>query len=423
MTAKSELRLDPGRLRELFDLSGDVYATRGGAFDLDINPIFNALRDHAPVHEGVPGPMAGFHGEAVFEGLPFPDRRHFTAFDFDTCDLVLRDTARFTPQAHAHAAGSSLHEQTMLMMEGEQHRRHRMLVQPSFVPKRAQWWIDRWIRATVDALLDGIEANGHADLNVEFCAPIPLLTICGSFGVSVADALDIRAAVTSDGLGLGRFFEIVMPIVSARRARPHDDLISVLVQAELVDDDGSRHVLDDSEILGFAFLLLAAGSGTTWKQMGITLVALMQHPEWLDRVRRDPSLLRDVIEESVRWMPTDPVFARFVRNDTELHGVAMPAGSVIHTCFASANRDPARWEHPDVFDPGRAPRQHLGFGTGPHACLGAHVARAEITTAISALIDRLPNLRLDPARPAPRIIGLYERGPDAVPVAWGELAG
>jgi cytochrome P450 len=118
-------------------------------------------------------------------------------------------------------------------------------------------------------------------------------------------------------------------------------------------------------------------------------------------------------------MPTDPVFARFVRADTELHGVHMPAGSVIHTCLASANRDPSRWEHPDEFDPGRAARPHLGFGTGPHACLGAHVARAEIVTAVAAIIERLPNLRFDATRPAPAIIGMYERGPDSVPVVWG----
>jgi cytochrome P450 len=97
----------------------------------------------------------------------------------------------------------------------------------------------------------------------------------------------------------------------------------------------------------------------------------------------------------------------------------MPAGSVIHANFASANRDPSRWERPDEFDPGRPMHPHLGFGTGPHACLGAHVARAEITTAINAIVDRLPNLRLDPDAPAPRIIGVYERGPDRVPTVWG----
>jgi cytochrome P450 len=420
MAATGDLRLDPARLRELFDLSSEVYATRGGAFEADIYPILNARRDEAPVQEGIPHEMVGFAGPALFQGLPYPDRRHFTTLDFATCDLVMRDDARFTPQADAHVKGS-LHETTMLYMEGAQHRSYRALVQPSFVPKRAKWWIDNWIRATVDSLIENLAPNGRADLNVEYCAPIPLLTICGSFGVSVEDALDIRAAVARDGLGVGRFFEIVMPIVRARRELPGDDLVSVLAQAELNDVDGTRHVLSDEEILGFAFLLLAAGSGTTWKQIGITLTALLQHPEWLDRIRTDRSdrsVLRDVIEESVRWMPTDPVFSRFVRDDTSVGGVAMPAGSVVHCCFGSANRDPSRWECPDEFDPGRPPQTHLGFGSGPHICLGMHVARAEITTAVEAIVDRLPNLRLDPDAEPPRIIGIYERGPKTLPVVW-----
>jgi cytochrome P450 len=418
MIADGALRLDPARLRELFDLSGEVYATRGGSFDVDINPIFNARRESGPVHEGIPGPMAGFHGEAVFEGLPFPDLPHYTAFDYATCDAVLRDTENFTSSAHPVGSEEFIHETTMLYMDGNRHRRYRMLVQPSFVPKRAQWWTQNWISTTVHALIDNLEANGRADLNVEFCAPIPLLTICGSFGVSVPDALDIRAAVTSDGVGIGRFIEIVMPIVAARRVQPEDDLISVLVQAEITDDDGT-HVLSDGEILGFAFLLLAAGSGTTWKQMGLTLNALLDHPEWLDRVRADSSAMRSVIEESLRWVPTDPVFARFTTKDMTLHDVEIPAGAVVHACLASANRDPRRWERPDEFDPGRPSVPHLAFGSGPHTCLGMHVARAEMTTAVSALVERLPNLRRDPDAEPPKITGMYERGPTAVPVVWG----
>ena len=411
--------LDPARLRELFDLRGDVYVSRGGAFDRDPYPRFHELRETGPVHEGIPGPLVGFHGEAFFQGLPFPDRPHFSAFDYATCDAVLRDAEHYSSSAHAPGSEEALHESTILSMDGERHRRYRALVQPSFVPKRARWWIERWIDATVQTLIDNFAANGHADLNVELCAPIPLLTICGSLGVTVPEALDIRAAVTSDGLGIGPFYEIVGPIIAGRRARPEDDLISVLVDAEVTDDSGARHVLSDDEVLGFAFLLLAAGSGTTWKQMGITLLALLTHPVWLDRTRDDPTSLRTVIEESLRWTPTDPVFARFVTGDVELHGVRIPAGSVLHLCLASANRDPDRWARPDEFDPARPLQAHLGFGSGPHICLGMHVARAEIHTAIAAALERLPNLRLDPDAEPPRIIGMYERGPVAVPVRFG----
>jgi cytochrome P450 len=237
--------------------------------------------------------------------------------------------------------------------------------------------------------------------------------------VSLPLALDIRAAVTADGLGLGTFIDIVQPIIEARRLEARDDLISVLVHSEVQDEAGEVHVLSDDEILGFAFLLLAAGSGTTWKQMGIALTALLSHPDWLLAAKEDPAVLRASIEESLRWTPTDPMFARFATRDTTLGGFDVPAGSPIHLCFGAANRDPLRWDRPDEFDPGRPMQAHLGFGGGPHICLGMHVARAEMQTAIAALLARLPNLRPDPDAETPRIIGMYERGPTSVPVVFG----
>jgi cytochrome P450 len=113
------------------------------------------------------------------------------------------------------------------------------------------------------------------------------------------------------------------------------------------------------------------------------------------------------------------VFSRYLWDDMTLHGVEMPAGAVTHQCYGAANRDPARWNRPDEFDPWRPQKTHFAFGNGPHICLGMHVARAEIVTAVNALLDRLPNLRLDPDAEPPRIIGMYERGPTAVPVIWG----
>ncbi len=414
MTTADFDALDPARIRRLFDLRSNVYATRGGAFEDDPYPAFHRLRETGPVHEGIVGPLIGYDGPAFFQGLPYPDLPHFSAFDFATCDTVFRDGETYISEPPDGAMFDSI-----LYMDGAEHRRYRALVQPSFLPKRARWWIENWIDRTVHALIDRIEGGGQADLNVDVFAAIPLLTITGSFGISIEDALDIRAAVTSDGVGIGEFMRIVAPIIAARREERGDDLISVLIDAEVADDDGVTHTLTDDEILGFAFLLLAAGSGTTWKQLGITMLALLERPEWLAAVRDDPTVLRSVIEESLRWQPTDPMFSRFVARDTELGGVEIPGGGVMHICLAAANRDPARWERPDEFDPTRPPQAHIGFGNGAHICLGMHVARAEIATAIEALVTRLPDLRLDPDAPAPRLIGLYERGPTSVPVRFG----
>src|SRR5437879_4712537 len=257
--------LDPQRIRQLFDLNSAVYADRGGWFEGDPYPAFHRLRETGPVHPGVVGPLAGFHGEALFQGLPFPERPHFSVFDYETCAAVMRDTATFV-SAEPPAPGAASMDTSILTMDGARHRSYRLLVQPSFVPRKAAWWVRRWIQSTVDALVDTIQGNGRADLNVEFCAAIPLLTICGSFGVPTGEALDIREAVVSGGRGMETFARIVLPIVAARRRQPADDLISVLVRAEVTDEQGRRHVLGDAEVMGFAYLLLTAGSGTTWKQ-------------------------------------------------------------------------------------------------------------------------------------------------------------
>jgi cytochrome P450 len=211
---------------------------------------------------------------------------------------------------------------------------------------------------------------------------------------------------------------MVAPIVADRRQQPEDDLISVLVEAEYRDEGGELHRLSDAEIYSFSYLLLAAGSGTTWKQMGIVLAALLSKPDLLDAARSDRLVLRAAIEEALRWTPTDPVFARFVAQDIDYFGCPLPKGAVLHLCLGAANRDPQRWDDPDTFDPYRPAKPALAFGSGPHICLGMHVARAEMLVGIGALLDRLPNLRLDPDSTAPKIIGIYERGPTELQVLY-----
>jgi cytochrome P450 len=407
--------LDRDRIRKLFDLRTGSNAWSGGDFEDDPHPIWRALREQAAVHEGTLHRLTGYPGDAMFHGLPFPESPHFTVFSLEACEAVYRDPDVFASSPNAvDRSHSGTVESTMLMMGGAQHRRYRGLVQPSFVPSKAQWWIRNWIDETVALLLDGFVDDGRAELNVDLCAAIPVLTITGSFGVPVEQALDIRAALMDPA----KLLEIIAPIVAARREAPEDDLISVLVEAELTDEDGVTHRLSDEEIHSFAFLLLAAGSGTTWKQMGITLATLLQRPGLLARIRDDRELVRAAIEESTRWEPTDPMFSRWVTRDVELAGVQVPKGSVVHICIGAANRDPARWENPEEYDLFRPLKPSLAFGSGPHVCLGMHVARAEMSSAINALLDRLPNLRLDPDAEPPRIIGLYERGAMDIPVVW-----
>ncbi len=415
MTGTTDL-LDPDRVRQLFDLANHVQGWNGGNFTADPYPIWHSLREEAPVHGGTVHTLSGVGEDLMFHGLPYPDRPHFSAFSWAACDAVYRDPETFASSAEAVdlEAGEPGPTNSMLSMGGTQHRRYRALVQPSFSPTKVQWWVENWIENTVHAMIDSFETAGRAELNVELCAAIPVLTITGSFGIPVDQALDVRESLGQPE----RIMEILAPIVAARRKKPANDLISVLVEAEVSDEEGDTHRLTDAEIHSFALLLLAAGSGTTWKQMGTTLAALLLQPEHLEAVRGDRSLLRSAIEESMRWAPTDPMFSRWVTADVDFFGVHLPKGSVLHVCLGAGNRDPERWERPDEFDPSRPMRPSLAFGGGPHVCLGQHVARAEMTVAINALLDRLPNLRLDPDAEAPRFIGFYERGATAIPVRF-----
>jgi cytochrome P450 len=414
MTTSSILDMD--RVREMFDLRGSYVAGAGGGYATDPYPIWRELRERGAVHLGTVHELSGTPEAYMFHGLPEEGREHFSVFTYAACDQIYKDAETYasSPDAVDLDDGDVGPTNSMLSMGGQQHRRYRTLVQPSFVPAKAQWWITNWIQETVDLLIEYLTGRGRAELNTEFCASIPILTIAGSFGIPISQALDIRDAVRNPML----LIEIIRPIVAARRESPKDDLISVLIEAELTDEDGTTHTLSDLEIYSFTALLLAAGSGTTWKQMGLVLTALLERPDVLEAVRQDRSLLRNVIEESVRWTPTDPMFSRWVTMDTELEGVAIPKGAVVHLCIGAANRDPARWDNPEVFDITRPLKPTFGFGGGQHICLGMHVAKAEITVGVNAILDNLQNVRLDPDADAPRYVGFYERGATAIPVLF-----
>ena len=195
----------------------------------------------------------------------------------------------------------------------------------------------------------------------------------------------------------------------------------MLVESE-IDEDGVRNLLTDEEILGFSRLIVVAGSGTTWRQLGILLTALLREPALLDALREDRSLVRRAVEEVMRWDCTVPIFRRLTTRDVDLCGTMIPAGSVVELNLGAANRDPERWDDPDRFDPARPPKVNLGFAGGPHVCLGMHVARAEMQVALDAVLDRLPNVRFDDAAPPTRIVGLEHRGPTRLDVVFDPVA-
>jgi cytochrome P450 len=203
------------------------------------------------------------------------------------------------------------------------------------------------------------------------------------------------------------------PLVAARRAEPTGDFLSDLVHAEI---DGEQ--LTDEKLYGFLRLLLPAGAETTFRALGNALVALLTVPGLMDRVVADRSLVPAVIEETLRWETSVTQVSRVATRDTELAGCPIPAGAVMNVLTASANHDEGRYDHPGEFDVDRAAQNHITFGTGQHQCLGMHLARMELRVALESILDRLPNLRLDPDAPEPVIMGLAFRGPDALHVVF-----
>jgi cytochrome P450 len=413
------------RFAELYDVERHVMATDGGILVEDPYPAFADLLAAAPVHEGSVRELLGYPRGGLSLVRDGPT---FTALSYDANDRVLRENEVFSSTFYAGLT-TVMFGRSILEMVGDEHRRHRALVQGAFSPKRAGWWIDRWIGTLVDEAISALEGNGRAELNAELCARIPLQTITASFGLTREEAFDFREGAEGGSMRASadpdaavaryeRTTEMLRRVIDDRRRHPQDDLITMLVETEL-DEGGERHLLTDDEIYGFARLILTAGSGTTWRQLGILLVTLMHRPELLDAVRDDRELLRRAIDEAVRWEPTDPIFRRLVTEDVTLEGVDLPAGAIVEMNLGVANHDPTRWERPDEFDPHRAVKPNLGFAGGPHVCLGMHVARAEMWVAMNAVLDRLPNLRLDPDAPTVRIIGLEHRGPNGIPVVFG----
>ncbi len=208
--------------------------------------------------------------------------------------------------------------------------------------------------------------------------------------------------------------DYLRPLVEARRAESTGDFLSDLVHSEV---DGER--LDDDKIYGFLRLLLPAGGETTFRVMGNALFALLAHPDDLARVYADRDLVPEVIEETLRWETSVTMVSRVATADTEIAGCPISKGSPMGVVTGSANRDESRWDDPDEWRLGRPVQHHLAFGTGPHQCLGMHLARLELRVGLNEILDRLPNLRLDPDGAKDAVIEGYAfRGPRALPVTF-----
>ncbi|MEO6091872.1 MAG: cytochrome P450 [Novosphingobium sp.] len=357
------------------------------------------------------------------------DRQGYSCLGFDICEAAFRDNVNLSNNVY-HLLDGPGAEPTMsiLEMDNPEHHAFRRAVQSLFIRPRAQtWWREHFIDDLVERLIQNLHGQRRAELNMQLCARVPVHTITRAVGLDGEDALTFRnAVVRSQGGLLGPAAQIeghatvnrmLMEQIVKRREEPDEDIISWLLAAEIDPPGEARRHLTDKEIAVLARLILLAGGGTSWRQLGIVLHALLSDRAQLDAVIADRGLVEPAIEESLRWNPTNPMFSRLVVNDIEFGNLRFPRGAIVDICLGGANRDPDRWDNPDVFDLNRPFQQHLGTGIGAHMCLGRFVAQAEIAVAMNRLFDHFPRLRLDPDQPAPFVTGgLEQRGVSALPV-------
>lgn len=378
----------------------------------DPHSVLTALRDMGPVRRiHVPGSGDAWlvlTREAVRSALTDPrlrnDIRHSATWETDG----------------GHAIGRN-----MLQSDPPHHTRLRRLVADHFTPGRIAGLRPR-IDAVARKLLAELPRPGAADLVSGYALPLPVTVICDLLGVPVADRTafhawsnelvmptDEETAAASAAALAGHLTELI----AERTRTPDDSLLAALATTAGPPDAG----LTPEELLGMAFLLLAAGHETTVNLISATVHSLLTHPDQLTLLRADPALTGGAIEESLRF--NSPVHAgafRFAAEPLELAGTRVAAGDAVLVSLAAASRDPLAFPDPDRFDITRRPQGHLAFGHGAHHCLGAPLARTEAAIALRLLLDRHPALAFatDPATLTWRTSTLL-RGLTALPVRLG----
>ena len=300
----------------------------------------------------------------------------------------------------------------MIDMDDPEHRMRRKLVARGFTPNRVREQ-EPAIHTLVHDLIDEVCERGECDFVWDLAAWIPLIMIGDALGVEPKD----RAALMrwSDDLlrGLGTedlelliaageafngYNDYAQGVIEDRRGCPRDDLMSILVHAEV---DGDR--LDDDSILHESLLILIGGDETTRHVMSGGAYQLMRHPDQWQRMLADRALVIPAVEEMLRWVTPIKNMARTATKTVDFHGKEIQAGQKLLMLYPSANRDEDQFVDPHTFDIERAPNEHVAFGFGTHFCLGSSLARLELRALFTVLLDRLPDLHLvDAEEPAHR---------------------
>jgi cytochrome P450 len=310
---------------------------------------------------------------------------------------------------------------TLLTADPPVHTRFRKLVNLAFSMKRVDA-IEAQIRGIAERLIDAFPADGRIDFVHDFAVPLPVAVIASQIGIHDDVATVKRwSDAFADRLGgmiskerelecareVVEFQHAMKAQIDARRASRTEDLLSDLVHATV---EGEQP-LDDAEILSILQQLMVAGNETTTSTLAGGVLLLIQNPDQQAKVRADRRLVGNMVEEMLRLESPTAGLWRVVKQDAELGGVAIPAGSMMMLRFAAANRDPAKFENPDAFDVARKnARSHLAFGRGIHMCVGNMLSRKELAVAFDVLFDRIARFELTPDADLGHVPNMLLRG-------------
>ena len=320
---------------------------------------------------------------------------------------------------------------TILNMDPPKHNRYRRLVSKGFTPRMIGALVEEIDRRAA-AVIDAVCERGEVEFVEEIAAQVPVQMICEMIGlekevwprmfeisnqlIGSRDDPDYQELPGGPEAAAMEIYALCDSVASDRRANPRDDIMTLLVQAEV---DGER--LDDFELNMFFLTLVVAGNETTRNLINHSMLALIDHPDQAERLREEPSLWDTATDEMLRWGSSIHNFRRTATQDTELRGVPIKEGDKVVLYYAAANRDPEVFPDPHTFDVGRTPNDHLAFGGGGvHYCLGASLARAEIKATMRQIVERLPDLEL--AGPVDRLHSDFVNGIKTMPVRFTPTA-
>jgi cytochrome P450 len=302
-----------------------------------------------------------------------------------------------------------INKRWMLFVDPPDHTRLRGLVNRAFTPKAVEGLRPK-IQELVDGLIDQVQDRGHMDIVHDVGDPLPAKVLAYLLGLPAEDSAVLKPWADVVGMGIDPILapEVVVRInrvileageyferhIEQRRRNPTDDLLSSLIS---VEEQGEK--LSSDELLSLLFLFLAAGTETTTNLTCNGLYTILRHPDQLERLRQDPSLIETAIEEFLRFETPVQVTGRVAMEDVEVGGKIIRKGHPVGLLLGAANRDPAQFPDPDRLDIGRTPNRHDAFSFGIHFCVGAPLGRAEAAIAIGTVLRRLPKLKLQSDTP------------------------